>query len=368
NDELAVTIPSWRATKDISIPEDLVEEIIRVYGYDKIEASLPEFSITPPELSKSKNLERRLKNVLVNGLSYTEVYNYSFISPQTITKLGDDVKKYLELDNPLSQERPFLRRHLLNNLLENVKKNIDDYPELRLFETGKKFLPEKPGARAVANSSELLPRQHTWLYAVFAGKKIKNPFWETRRAAEAIFHELGRELKLEKVKELRPWQHPARSGQVMVGENYVGAVFEFHPTVIANFGLECPVAMMSLNLDELVGLPEAEKKYKTLSEFPPMERDLAILVKKSVAHADILVALLDVNPLLQSVELFDVYEGEVGNSPLGRGRGGLEDGKKSMAYHFVYQSAERTLVAEEVDTAHENIIKILQEKFGAEVR
>jgi len=356
-DELSVIIPSWRATKDVSTPEDLVEEIIRIYGYDKIEASLPEFSITPPEINKLKKLERRCKDILVNSLAYTEVYNYSFVSPQSIAKLGQDVSKYLELENPLSQERPFLRRHLMNNLLENVKKNIDDYPELRLLEVGKKFLAGKPGVRATANSSELLPRQDTWLHAVFASKKNKNTFWEARRAAEAVFQELGREFKLEKIKDLRPWQHPARSGQVIVGDSYMGAVFEFHPTVVINFGLECSVAMMSLNLDELAGFPETEKKYKTLSEFPTMERDLAILVKKTVAHEDILSALSAVSPLLQSVELFDVYEGK-----------GVSAEHKSMAYHFTYQSSERTLVADEVEKAHTSVIKILKEKFGAEVR
>ena len=290
-------------------------------------------------------------------MSYTEVYNYSFVTPQTITKLGQDVSKHLELENPLSQERPFLRRHLMNNLLENVKNNIDNYSELRLFEVGKKFLSEKPGARATANSSELLPRQDTWLHAVFASKKIKNPFWEARLAAEAVFYELGRELKLVKIDNLKPWQHPTRSGQVIVSESYMGAVFEFHPTVVANFGLECAVAMMSLNLDELAGLPEAEKKYAPLLEFPAVERDLAVLVKKSAKHEEILSAVRCASPLLRLVELFDVYEG-----------GNIGADEKSMAYHFVYQSAERTLVAEEVDKAHEKIIKILQEKFGASVR
>ncbi len=356
-DELSVRIPSWRATKDISIPEDLVEEIIRIYGFDKISAQMPEFTINPPEVNKLLKIERRLKNILVNGLSYTEVYNYSFVSPQTITKLGDDKAKYLELDNPLSQERPFLRRHPMSNLLENLKKNIDDYPELRLFESGKKFLMNKPGVRATANSSELLPRQNTWLVVVFANKKNKNPFWEARRAVELIFADLSREFKLEKISDLKPWQHPARSGQVMVDGNYVGAVFELHPMIAENFGLECAVAVASLNLDELAGLPETEKKYTSLSEFPAVSRDLAISVKKDVVHADILAALSGAEPLLRAVDLFDVYEGE-----------GVDSAHKSMAYHLTYQNSQRTLVTEEVDKAHEALVKILKEKFGAVVR
>ncbi|TSC83906.1 MAG: phenylalanyl-tRNA synthetase beta chain [Parcubacteria group bacterium Gr01-1014_13] len=357
NEELSVIIPSWRATKDISIPEDLVEEIIRIHGFDKIVSQMPVFAINPPEENKLLNLERRCKNILVNSLAYTEVYNYSFVSPQSITKLGQDVSQHLELENPLSQERPFLRRHLMNNLLENVKKNIDDYPELRLFEVGKRFLLGEPGARITENSNELLPRQDTWLHAIFASKKDKNPFWEARRAAEAIFADLNKEFKLEKNDKLRPWQHPSRNGKIMVGSDFVGRVFEFHPMVVENFGLECAVSMVSLNLDELAKLSSAVKKYAPIAEFPSAERDLAISVKKDVAHADILAALLGADPLLHSVELFDVYEGK-----------GVGENYKSMAYHFVYQNRERTLVTEEVDKAHDGSVKILKEKFGAEVR
>jgi phenylalanyl-tRNA synthetase beta chain len=356
-DELWVKIPSWRATKDISIPEDLVEEIIRIYGFDKIPSQLPVFSINPPEKNKLADLERRCKNILVNSLAYTEVYNYSFVSPQSITKLGQDISQHLELANPLSQEKPFLRRHLMNNLLENVKKNIDDYPELRLFEVGKRFLLGEPGARIAENSNELLPRQDTWLHAVFASKKIKDVFWEARRVAETIFANLAKEFKLEKNDKLRPWQHPSRNGKITVDNNFVGRVFEFHPLVIENFGLECAVAMVSINLDELVNLSAGMKKYYPIAEFPAVERDLAISVKKEIAHADILTTLLGADHLLQSAELFDVYEGK-----------GVGENYKSMAYHFVYQNKERTLVTEEVDKAHEKLVKILKEKFGAEVR
>ena len=357
NEELWVTIPSWRATRDISIPEDLVEEIIRIHGFDKIEAQMPVFSINPPEQNKILNLERRCKNILVNSLGYTEVYNYSFVSPESITKLGQDVSQHLELQNPLSQERPFLRRHLMNNLLENVKKNIDDYSELRLFEVGKRFLLGEPGARMAENSNELLPRQDTWLHAVFASKKNKEVFWEARRVAEEIFSDLSKEFKLEKNDKLRTWQHPSRNGKIMVGSDFVGRVFEFHPMVVENFGLECAVSMVSINLDELANLSVTTKKYSPVAEFPSVERDLAISVKKDIAHADILSALLRANPLLHSVELFDVYEGK-----------GVGDNYKSMAYHFFYQNRDRTLVTEEVDKAHEELVKILKEKFGAEVR
>ena len=357
NDELSIKIPSWRATKDISIPEDLVEEIIRIYGFEKIEARMPMFSINPPEVNRLKKLERSVKNILVNSLAYTEVYNYSFISGAQITKIGDDPAKYLELDNPLSKEKPYLRRCLLLNLLENLENNQAGKDKLKFFEIGKVFRGEYSGMRAESKKDDLLPGQDTWLTAVYLEKKNSVPFWGVRRVVEALSDTALSGLAISKSGAGGIARHPSRCAGLVVGEREVGSVYELHPQVTDNFGLEGRVGVVKINLSVLADLPKAEKKYTSIVEFPSVERDLAISVKKDMAHADILAALLGANPLLQSVELFDVYEGE-----------GVGAEHKSMAYHLVYQDSRRTLVAEEVDKAHEGLIKILKEKFGAEVR
>ena len=273
----------------------------------------------------------------------------------------------MELDNPLSKERPFLRRNLLPNLLENIKNNIENYPEVRIFEVGKVFSTKESGYRAESKGDNLLPKQDTWMAAAYVGKKDTTPFWQSRHALESIFSELKMDFKILPHDIVQPWEHPARLALISCNDKTLGVLCEINPLVLQNLGIEQRVSVLQLNLSALAELPEASRKYSPLVEFPAVERDLAISVKKGIAHADILAALLGTDPLLQSVELFDVYEGEIGNSPLGRGRGGL-DGRKSMAYHFVYQDSKRTLVTEEVDKAHEKLIKILKEKFGAEVR
>lgn len=356
-DDLSVIIPSWRATKDISIPEDLVEEIVRIYGFDKIVPQMPVFSITPPEENKLKKLERVVKNILVNSLAYTEVYNYSFISDAQITKIGDDKAKYLELDNPLSKEKPYLRRCLLLNLLENLENNQAGRGVLKLFEIGKVFRGEDPGMRAESKKDGLLPGQDTWLTTVCLDKKDSAPFWKARGVVEELMQAGLPNIKISQSGADGVARHPSRSAGLFVGEQQVGSVYELHPQATTNFGLEGRVGVVKLNLSALAELPEAVKKYSPLVEFPAVERDLAISVKKGIAHADILAALMGADPLLQSVELFDVYEGK-----------GVGEDYKSMAYHFVYQNAERTLVTEEVDRAHEKLIKILKEKFDASVR
>lgn len=355
-EEFLVTIPSWRATKDISIAEDLVEEIIRIYGYDKVQPSLPAFSIVPPEINTLRELEKKVKNILVHSLSYTEVYNYSFVSTVQIARMGDDVKQYVELDNPLSKEKPFLRRCLLLNLLENLESNQAGNDTLHFFEVGKVFRLEDPGFRVESNGDSLLPGQDTWLTAVCLEKKNRAPFWEAKGIVEALSKSVLPSIAISKSVS-RIGRHPSRSASFVVGEKNIGSVYELHPSIAKNFGLEGRVGIVKINLSALVDVPRVEKKYVPISVFPSIERDLAIVVKKSVSHQEILSALLNTDSLLQSVDLFDVYEGT---------NVGAE--YKSMAYHFVYRNNERTLVTQEVDVAHEKIIKILKEKFNAEIR
>jgi phenylalanyl-tRNA synthetase beta chain len=152
-------------------------------------------------------------------------------------------------------------------------------------------------------------------------------------------------------------RHPARSASVLLGDQEIGHLYELHPQVAKNFGLENRIGIVKLNISRLANLPVAEKRYAPINPFPIAERDIALLVKKNVAHQDIIRALESVSPLLHTVKLFDVYQGAH-----------IAADYKSMAYHFVYQSSERTLVTEEVDAAHEKILSILKEKFGAEIR
>lgn len=351
-----IGVPSWRA-RDIDCPEAIVEEVLRIYGYQNIPGTLPAFTITPPIKNKQREIERRLGNVLVNEHACTEVYNYSFVSPESIANLGDDVSRYLELDNPLSKEQSFLRRHLLSNLLGNIKNNIDSYPELRLFEIGRKFLPESSGLRARPNGDELLPREMNWLTAVFAGKKNKNIFGEARAAAEAMLRELNYELELRSPKKLAPWLHPARSGDIFAADKYVGSVFELHPKAGKNFNLDCSVAAVGLNLDELSTLPRREKKFEPLSQFPTVQRDLAFVIGKEASNAEIIALIEGESDLLRKVELFDVYEGA-----------NLTAGKKNVAYRLTFYHRERTLTTEEINEIEEKIKNLLKERWQVELR
>lgn len=354
---LSVKIPTWRAGKDVALAEDVVEEVARIYGFNNIPSALPSFPIIPPLPDNLRMLVRKTREILSQGARGTEVYNYSFISPSDISGLGETTEKYLELSNPLSKERPFLRRTLLAGLLGNIRRNIENFSEVRLFEIGNVYLSEEPGPRLASNSDKLLPRQDTRLCFVFSQKGEKNPYFEARRAGEELLAGLRLPLNVSAPKEILPWEHPGRSAEITGGKNgALGRIFELSPLAQKRFNLEARAGVLEINLTLLSEIWKNQGgSYEPLPIYPEAERDLAFLVDKAVRH-DLLLALLSgSDPLLKKAELFDVYEG-------------VAEGKKSMAYRLTFAHPERTLESAEVDAAMEKIVKILEKKFGVEVR
>jgi len=356
-ESLRIKIPTWRATKDISIAEDLIEEVARIYGYDNIPAVLPVFPIAPGVSNKERLLERKIKDAVSKILGYTEVYNYSFVSSNSIAAMGDNLESYIELDYPLSKEKPYVRRHLLNNVLENIQKNLENYPELRIMEIGKTFIAEEAGPRVEAAGNELLPRQDTWGLFAFTAKKEKNAFAEVKRAADVIVHELNLELLLQPVQNILPWFHPTKCGEMILEEKKLGNVYEINPNVLDKFNIESAVGIVEINLTELSNIALIDKKFMPISIFPKVVRDVTLVVNKDVEHQQIVTALNQFDGLLAGVELTDIYTGT-----------NVAENKKSMTYRLTFLNKEKTLTTEEVEAALKKIITLLKDKFEAEIR
>lgn len=145
DDLLLVTIPTWRATKDINDPIDLVEEVARMYGYHNIPPTLPQASIAPAKKDPIMALRREVREILAGESGYTEVYNYSFVSPEWLEKLGLDTKDHIELENPIAKDRPLIRRSLLPNMLQNMEANLHRFGIVKLFEVGLTYIAEQKG-------------------------------------------------------------------------------------------------------------------------------------------------------------------------------------------------------------------------------
>ncbi len=357
--ELKVLIPSWRATKDISTPIDLVEEISRIYGYDNIDTSLPLFPVASPEKNKLRDLERELKNILSLEHGYSETYNYSFVSPLWLEKLGMNMEDNLRLLNPIAKDRPFLRTSLTPNLLEVVETNSHRKDEIRLFEVGKIFDRNAPGERMQKNSDDLLPRQDMMLGMVYAAKDDKTPFYQVSGSVMATLDRLGFNTRLRvKSAGFELYHHPGRCAEVVDkdGEEF-GHVFELHPRIQSRIGMDFRVSVAELNISRLREFCLDRSRYTPLPIYPYSDRDIAFVVDRDVSHADLVATIKQSSPLIVEVELFDEFSTEeIGTK------------KKSMAYHLVYQSNDRTLKAQEVDQLHSKVEKVLKKEFDARVR
>ncbi len=357
-DVFTITIPSWRATKDISIPEDVVEEIIRMYGYEQVPSTMPVASLTPPPKNALRALEHRVRELLAYEGSFTEVYSYSFNAPELLNGVGENLDDYLELENPIAKDRPFIRRRLVYGLLEHVEKNVHRFDTVKMFEVGKVFSKHEPGDAVINGEPERLPKQDTLLGAVYAKKGDDLPFAELLSVFEQLCERLGVSAQTQKspVFEIAI-AHPGRYADIVVSGTVVGYITELHPAQQERFGIPYRVALLEINLNDLLSLVQEKEQYEPLSLYPAVERDIAIVVERSTEHATLQQAIQEVNPLIVAVELFDVYQGDT-----------VGEGKKSMAYHVVYQSKEKTLEAGEVEKVHREVISMLEKKFGAEMR
>jgi len=358
NEELLVVPPSWRSAKDISIPEDLVEEIVRMYGYDLIPSSLPNLPITPPEINKTRFVERKLKELLAYEFGFTEVYNYSFVSKDLLKKMGENLDNYLELDNPIAKDRPMIRRHIIANMLQNVESNLHRYDEVGLFEIGKTYIIEEAGDRVKFGSGELLPKQELVLGMAYAQKDINIPFYILSEAMIGTLNRLNIDVKLRNaLPKNNNWVHGGRFAEIYFDNSAVGFISELNPSVQENLGIPYRTAVLELKVEALAPFFDKEVDYEKLPNYPSVDRDLAFLVNREVEHEKIVEAVRKIDLLVADVELFDVYEGKQ-----------IEKGKKSMAYHIIYRSEVKTLESKDVDGLHLKVIDLLQKKFGAEIR
>ncbi len=358
HETLTVTVPSWRGTKDIAIPEDIIEEIARMYGYGNVETKLPVFAITPPERNETKIAERAIRTTLSATLGFSETLNYSFISPRVIELLRLDVSAHIELNNPIASDRPYLRRSLLPNILELVERNSHTHDEIKVYEIGKIYLKEEAGPRVSGSGSDLLPRQDVMLGIAYLKKGEHTPFFVVSEAVREVGMSLGVALALEPTVGSGALQHPGRIARVVtLSGEYVGDVYELHPKIAQEYGFVDRVAYAELNIRVLSEYSAPHVDYRSLSVYPAVVRDVACVVPTSVFHRDIDAALTVAHPLITAVTLFDVFEGKK-----------VGEGKKSMAYRITYQSRDKTLEASEIDAAHHVVETMLTEKFKADIR
>lgn len=341
-----VSVPSWR-DHDIEASVDFVEEIARVYGYDKLPSALP--SGTLPEAAQDPLLlwERRAKDLL-RGAGLTETYAYAFVSPDQLVQAGMHLETAVRLANPLSSDQEYMRPSLVPSMLTTIEANQRAVPDMRLFEIAPTYHP-------VAGD---LPRQHHRLLLAVTGTDGNKAFLAAKGALDRLFGELGvRRHRYERGGDLKTW-HPSRSTLVWISDHvHVGTLGEIAPELAKNFGLEPRTVLADIDFEALLPFCSLSRPYHPLPLFPEVKRDLAFVVARTTEYADAEQALLSASPLLNAVELFDVYAGK-----------GIPDGQKSMAVHLSFRTPDRTLTSDDVDTAVHALVKVLEKQFSATIR
>lgn len=379
-DELIVTVPSWRP--DLQEINDLAEEVIRLEGYENLPSTLPR----PPAgrgLTHRQRLHRRVGRVLA-GSGYVEAPNYPFVSEQVFDQLGleadDPARRVVRLTNPLNDEEPALRTSLLPGLLGALRRNDGrGSHDLALFETGLVFLPRseqrvaavlpvdrRPTDEEIAELDAALPEQPRHVAVVLAGAREQAGWWGKGRPADwADAVEAGRLVAREAGVELvvrggqyGPW-HPGRCAEFVVGDTVVGHAGELHPRVVKAFGLPARTCAMELDLDVLEAAGDDTPQAPAISTFPVATQDVALVVDKFVPHAEVEAALREgAGELLEAIRLFDVYENEEQ----------LGDGKKSLAYALRFRAGDRTLTVDEASAARDAAVALAGERTGAVLR
>lgn len=354
-----VTPPTYRV--DITREIDLIEDVARLYGYDRVPVTLPDVAVTEMAAIPRLDLEERIRTVLT-GNGYNEVINYSFISPQSVDYLGltenDERRRLVHIKNPLVEDQAVMRTTMIFALLDSLKKNANNGCfNLKLFEMGRIFLSGGAGK---------LPAERNVLAGLLSGTigedlwnyRLNVDFYDVKGCIDNLFSDLKTGDCRYVAENPEPFLHPGKSANIYLNDSKVGYLGEVHPDVKDRMDLKVNSYVFEINLDMLVNHIAGEVTYKEISKYPAVARDVAFVVDSGV-QADYMldIVLRQKEDLLENVGIFDIYAGK-----------GLPDGTKSLGLRFSYRSPDKTLTDLEVNNVHERIVRKTIELTGARVR
>ena len=357
---VAVIPPHYRI--DIEREIDLIEEIARLNGYDKIAATMPIARVISDRPTRHQELERLVRDSLVNN-GMTEIINFSFTAAESAGKLllnDDDARRVaIKLANPLVDEQSVMRTTLLPGLLETTARNMNFRSmDLKLFEIRRVYYP------CIEDS---MPREPLCIVGAITGSRDGDGWSRPNEAvdffdAKGIVETLLDALDIKSVswvtENTESYFHPGKSCRILVGRDHIGSVGELHPAVQKNFEIEKPVFCFELDFEKLVKLSKTKKNITAPSRFPDSTRDIALLIPEELAAAKILECIrTEKAKEIEHVQIFDVYRGK-----------GVSEGFKSIGVRIRYRSYERTLAEEEIVTLHKKIIANLIDKLQVTVR
>jgi phenylalanyl-tRNA synthetase beta chain len=355
NGTFTITVPSRR--RDISIPEDIIEEVARLYGYDNLPTTLPIAESQPGKLTPYQAKRRKVRRYLEDAGLFQAI-TYSLTSEEKATKFALETAEPIRLALPMSEERSVLRQSLIPHLLEVVSYNrARQIENVAVYETGAVYLAKD--AHELPEEKERLAGAITgvWQAHLWQGEKKAVDFYVVKGILDGLFQLLGLTSRIEYKQAKREHMHPGRTADILLDGNVIGFVGQLHPSFQKENDLK-ETYVFELALTDLLNAEVEEIRYSPIPRFPSMTRDIALVVDKDVIAGDIQKTIVEAGgELLKEVSIFDVYEGDR-----------LPEGKKSIAFSLRYFDPERTLTDEEVTNVHEQVVQAVSEKFGATLR
>lgn len=346
-DKMTVTPPSFRP--DLEGEADIAEEVARFYGYDKIPTTL----LSGEATCGMKNDRQKAQDAIgesLNAQGMYEIYTYTFVSPSIFDKLNipadSDLRNTVKITNPLGEDTSVMRTTTIASMLEILARNYNyRNAAAKLYEIGKVFIP----------TGEELPNEPYKITMGMYGNKVD--FYDIKGICESLFADLNvNKVKYEAVTD-NPTFHPGRCAKITAGGKTLGIIGEIHPAVTRKFGIETPVYIGELDFESVFLNINTNIKFTELPKFPAVTRDIAVLVDKTTPVADIEEIIVRASKNLESVKLFDVYEGDK-----------IPEDKKSVAYNIVYRAADRSLTGEEVQKSFDKAVRSLEHQLGAQLR
>ena len=363
---LELTAPSFRG--DLINQFDYFEEVIRMYGFDNIENKMPKITLSENRLNDTTKYTTDIK-VLVSNLGLREVINYSFIPANSFEKLNMNIdsENIITLKNPIVEEFSVLRPTLMYSLLKNVKDNLNRGQEdIRFFEVSKRFVLSDDKIEKSVYINEKRVSERETLGIVLSGSFTKNlwapkpesyDFFDMKGIVEAMFDKLNfKSYQLRR--SVNSSYHPGRSVDLFVGKELIGTFGEIHPDVLENMEIDRNrVIYAEIYLDLLLKYINKSVKYKGLSKYQSVPRDIAVVVKEEVLVGDMIKSIQKVDKLIEKVELFDIYRGI-----------GVKPGFKSVAISIVMRDDNKTLEEKDINSVMDKIVGKLKKEFDAELR
>lgn len=352
------TVEVPRRRWDITIQADLVEEIARIYGYDKLPTTLAQAGGTAAELTLSQSLRRKVRTI-AEGAGLTEIISYALTTPEKALAFAIKPSHLTELMWPMTNERSALRQNMVSGMLDTISYNVArKQKNLAIYEIGKVFAQ-------VNNPKEDLPQElDTFSFAItglvtekdFQTQAQAVDFFYAKGILEVIFEKLDLEVTFEAERSLES-MHPGRTARILLEGNSIGFLGQIHPQVANEYDIpETYVA--ELNLTAIEEAITESNVFVDIPKIPAVSRDIALLLDEEISHQDILDSInsLSIKHLI-AIKLFDVYAGDK-----------IEKGKKSMAYSLTFQNPNDSLRDEEVAKYMAKITKVLEDKLAAQIR